>query len=481
MIFYQKNWSEILVGMATKRRSLAKRHLVLKGRKYWFTRDIPEAIRSHFGGRTAYLVNLETGDVNAAMARRDEIVAETNKLFRAAREGRPFKGSEDAISDLANAWVKELEVSRADPLTWTAAISNRHVAHVSEEELLTADDFTEDHADYIGRRHGLKAKSRFMDIVHGRVDVDHYVEDFLKEARLAPKTTDERRSLIRRFSNWAKLKGFSLSDVDRAKAGRYFSEAIAPLNERTARKHHGSVKLYWDYLIARGHVGGANPWEGQRMPDRGRRVERGGKAEERPFTEEEIQTLLYSAYPRGMREAFEAQIHDAIRIAALSGLRLAELVTLWVEECPIDEAGMGFFDIRQGKTAAAARRVPMHPDVVEIVKRRKKGKKPQDWLFHELADERNAGDVFGKRFANYREKLGVDDKRPGQRRSLVNFHSFRRWFVTEAERAGIPESTISSVVGHEEGRRSVTLGVYSGGPAWQQLEACVNAISLPHR
>lgn len=465
--------------MARKRKSRAARHLVLKGRKFWFTRDIPEAIRPHFGGKTAYLVNLETSDVTKAMGRRDEIFAETNKLFRAAREGRPVKGTTDAILDLANAWVNELQTSRADPHAWTATIFSRDPEHVADEDVLTADDFTEERAEAVEREHGYKARTRFVNIIQGRVDVDHHVEDYLKEARLAPKTTDERRNLIKRFASWAKLKGWSLPNIDRAKAGRYFSEEIASLNERTARKHHGSVKLYWDYLIARGHVSGTNPWEGQRMPDRGRRVERGGKAEERPFNEEEIKTLLYSDYPRGMRETFKAQIHDAIRIAALSGLRLAELVTLWVEECPIDEKGSGYFDIRQGKTAAAARRVPIHPDVIEIVKRRKKGKDLQDWLFHELADERNAGDVFGKRFAKYREKLGVDDKRPGQRRSLVNFHSFRRWFVTEAERAGIPESTISSVVGHEEGRRSITLGVYSGGPAWQQMQRCVEAVKLP--
>lgn len=465
--------------MARRGRKRAARYLVLKGRKYWFTRDIPEAIRSHFGGKTAYLVNLETGDVTKAMGRRDEIFAETNKLFRAAKEGRPIKGATDAILDLANAWVNELQTSRADPHAWTATIFNREPAHVADEDVMTADDFTEERADAVGREHGDDAQVRFMNIVRGRVDVDHHIDAYMKEVRLAESTKRERKSLILRFSNWARLQGKSLPEINRALAGRYFSEAIAPLHPQTAKKHHSSVKLYWDYLVARGHVSGTNPWEGQRMPDRGRRVERGGKAEERPFNEEEIKTLLYSAYPRGMREAFKAQIHDAIRLAALSGLRLAELVTLWVEECPIDEEGNGHFDIRQGKTSAAARRVPMHPDVIEIVKRRKKGKDPQDWLFHELADERNAGDVFGKRFANYREKLGVDDKRPGQRRSLVNFHSFRRWFVTEAERAGIPESTISSVVGHEEGRKSITLGVYSGGPAWQQMRACVEAVKLP--
>ena len=157
----------------------------------------------------------------------------------------------------------------------------------------------------------------------------------------------------------------------------------------------------------------------------------------------------------------------------------SEIITLWVEECPLDDHGIGFFNIQQGKTSTAARKVPIHPDLIEIVRRRTYGKKPQDWLFHELVKERDPSDVYGKRFAKYREKLGVDDKREGRRRSLVNFHSFRRWFVTEAERAGQPESTISQVVGHEEGRKSITFKVYSGGTSDSQRRHCVEAVKLP--
>lgn len=49
-----------------------------------------------------------------------------------------------------------------------------------------------------------------------------------------------------------------------------------------------------------------------------------------------------------------------------------------------------------------------------------------------------------KRFTTYRRSVGVDDVTPGQRRSKVAFHSFRRWFVTSAKllaslRPSLPE------------------------------------------
>lgn len=455
------------------------RYLSLRGLKYWFKRDIPAAIRSHFDSKSAYLVNLETGDIRAAMARRDELRRETDKMFRDAKSGKSLAPVIDVIREKADVWTKEIAEAAADPWGWTAKIYHRRPEDIEDKDVDTPQEFVEREAEEIERLHGREGRDRFLNLVQGRVDVDHHIDAYLSEAKLAKKTTDERRNLIKRFAGWAKLKGWPLHEITRARAGAYYSEAIAPLDVRTARKHLGSVKLYWDYLIIRGHVAGDNPWDRQKLPERGRRVERNGKKKERAFTKDEIKTLIYSPYPAGTSKAFEAQLSDAMRISALSGMRESEIVTLWVEECPIDENGNGYFDLRQGKTGAAERRVPMHPELLEIVKRRSKGKGPQDWLFDELADERDAGDVFGKRFRQYRLKLGVDDKQPGQRRSLVNFHSFRRWFITEAERAGVAESTISSVVGHEEGRKSITLKTYSDGPAWQQMRACVTAVSLP--
>ncbi len=457
----------------------ARRYLVLRGLKYWFKRDIPAAIRHHFGGKSAYLVNLETGDIRAAMERRDEIKRETDKLYRDVRSGKASGPVADTIREKAELWAQEIAEAKADPWGWTAKIYGRDRDDVEDHEVDTPREFVEREADEIERSHGFKAKDRFLDLVQGRVDVDHHVETYLKERRLAPVTIRERRNLILRFAAWAKLKGLPLRRIDRQKAGADYSEAIAPLDVRTGGKHLGSVKLYWDWLIARGHVKGENPWTGQNLTDHGRRVERDGKKKERAFTEAEMKTLLYSAYPPRMSMSFKSQLEDMMKIAALSGMRESEMATLWVEECPTDDEWGGCFNLQQGKTGAAARRIPMHPELVEIVERRSKGKGPQDWLFDELEDERDPGDVFGKRFRAYRLKLEVDDKRPGQRRSLVNFHSFRRWFITQCEQAGIPVSTISFVAGHEDGRREMALSVYSDGPAWRQMRECVEAVNLP--
>ncbi len=60
---------------------------------------------------------------------------------------------------------------------------------------------------------------------------------------------------------------------------------------------------------------------------------------------------------------------DVFKVALLSGMRQAEIVTLWVEE--IEENGYQLsFNLQQGKNTSAARRVPVHSSPVSMVRER---------------------------------------------------------------------------------------------------------------
>jgi integrase len=148
----------------------------------------------------------------------------------------------------------------------------------------------------------------------------------------------------------------------------------------------------------------------------------------------------------------------------------------------VDGCAEGVFKVTKGKTAASLRVVPIHPALAELVARRTKGKGPDADLFDEVP-EPPAGASYSRsanvssQFGRYLRDIGVAKVLPGRRRSLVNFHSFRRWFITKAEQAGQPEGTIKSVVGHQ--RQGMTLGLYSAGPMLAQLRACVESVQLP--
>lgn len=420
---------------------------------------IPASCRDYFSGKTMYLQSLSTSDLKQAMAQRDILEREVRTLFARVKSGQVISSDEEIAEERGRIYREVISVTRREGDN--EALHEIVLAAEEEERSLKA-----------------KARERFSRALSGDHPVDHYFEAYLASIKLAPKTTAERRGVLNRFARWCLAEKLRLPDINRRTAGRYVTEAIEPMDRSTAKKHMTALRGYWEYLLMRGHVQGElkdSPWAGQEVASKKRRVERGEREEERPYTEDELKRLLYAPFPKGIDPEWEPLLRDALMISCLSGMRQAEVLTLWVEEVHDN-----VFDIQQGKTEAAARKVPIHPALKEIVTRRTEGKQPKDWLFDEVAELRDPGDTFGKRFNRFRKLLKVDDTRPGKRRSLVNFHSARKWFVTQARHAGEPVETIKDVVGHKaDKKKDITFGVYTTGASPAQMKACVEAVSLP--
>lgn len=247
--------------------------------------------------------------------------------------------------------------------------------------------------------------------------------------------------------------------------GRYVTEALVGVgvHRKTANRKISAASAYWRWLVKRAVVE-ANPWEHQSLP----KVTRNGRDDDkRPFTEAEVITLLSGPA--------DPELADAMRVAALTGLRIEELYRLTLADC----VG-GWFMVRQAKTRAGIRRVPVHPDLVALVSRRCAGKPTGAFLFPEPGAPkpgRERSMALSKRFGYYRKRLGVHDREDGRRQSRVDFHSWRRWFITQARRAGFDRAIVAAIVGHETG--NITDDVYSGGPSDAQKVACVEAVKLP--
>ncbi len=455
----------------------ANRLLFLSRNVWWFRQQVPTAVRKVIAGPQFIMVNLHTADVIEAKKRRDELEAQTAMQFRQVKTGR--RATLELPGWKPSGPPKPSTLGPAERgAIWRETLAAYQDAG-DDEGLSDARTFAADEAE---RLRDDAQRQAFTDAFTGREEVAHHLEAYLSTAGLAPKTTVERRGLVLRFARWAAAKGLTLDRIDRRQAGKYVGEEIDPLHPVTQTKHLTALRSYWKHLARRGHIelppglslDDGWPWNGQQTVQTGKRVERGSrKEEERPFTDEEIKKLLYAPWPMKQTE-WESHIRDALTISLLSGMRLAEVLTLWVED-----VHDGVFDIQQGKTEAAARKVPIHPDLEAIVRRRTGGKDGKAWLFHELRTERDPGDTFGKRFKRFREAVGVDDKREGTRRSLVNFHSARRWFATKARHAGHPMETIKEVMGHAVDKKDVTLRAYAKEASEGQRRACVGDVLMP--
>lgn len=121
--------------------------------------------------------------------------------------------------------------------------------------------------------------------------------------------------------------------------------------------------------------------------------------------------------------------------------------------------------MRSLKTDAAERFIPVHSSLTPLIARAPQSGK----VFPGLTV-----DMVTKRFATLRATLGL--KRQG-----VVFHSSRKWFVTQCERAGVPEHFTASIVGHQSARSEnrMTYGIYSAGISDEQKREIVEKVGLP--
>ncbi len=270
--------------------------------------------------------------------------------------------------------------------------------------------------------------------------IEAFTEAWLAEKDIEERSKGEYRLAVQEVIQWAAVSDRmpTIEAFDRKTAGAYVTALRArPLSRATAGKRLSALSSMWGWLSSKGHVE-ANVWRGHgsgAVP----RSER-AKEPERPFTDDEISLLLDGKA--------DTKLADLMRLAALSGMRLEEIAMLRVRDVDLKDRTML---VRDPKTPASRRTVPIHPDILATVTTRVQGKDPEAFVMHELGPEPKPGRqrsmAASKAFSRYRQAVGVHDARTGQRRSLVNFHSYRRWFITKAEQAGQPENIIKSVVG----------------------------------
>jgi integrase len=151
-------------------------------------------------------------------------------------------------------------------------------------------------------------------------------------------------------------------------------------------------------------------------------------------------------------------------IGLYSGMRLSEVCSLTAGDVR-REHGVLVMDVRRSKTRAGKRLVPVHPALVKlglpaVVKAIGKG----------LLFPKASGNYTARRFTQFRRSQGCT-------RDGLSFHSLRKNFVTAAEDAGVPDTTIAAMVGHK-GRRGFTLSKYAPKPRLRMLAEAVGKVGF---
>lgn len=160
-----------------------------------------------------------------------------------------------------------------------------------------------------------------------------------------------------------------------------------------------------------------------------------------------------------------------------TGARLEELCQLHVDDF-IQQQGIQCIRIDDGsegqnlKNSSSRRLLPLHPALFELgLLRHVESVKATgvDRLFPELEPVRGKlGHAPSKWFGRYKTKRGITDPKK-------TFHSFRHTLIDDLRDAGVQDSLIKRIVGHEDS--SVTFGVYGSRTPLKAMEDALQHIT----
>ncbi|WP_457812256.1 DUF6538 domain-containing protein [Sinorhizobium meliloti] len=446
------------------------KYLESHGSKWRVVVNVPRQLKGKLG--TKLKRALGTDSLSEANRLKWDVIAELKAIIEQAQNPTMTK---DAAIALAR--VKAMEEARR--------LSRQRLLALTSHERQRIDDHIEDRAEHFaGEPIGVgdmgvaeyeperdALAMQFMAIAkNAETPVDFHHDRYMSMANVKARTAADDHRAIKHLKSWCDTKGLpaTLQSITKREAVRFcddLHELVGTRDPATLNKYVSRLSVYWTWLEKR-HEVEFNVWRNRRFNKPMQTTDQ----KERPFTDKEMKALLTGSASQAM--------HDVMRVAALSGARLDAIVCLRVKDCRNNT-----FIFKPQKKEPGSRLCPIHPDLNEIISRRSEGKEDDDDIFPEWPGPKKSTSLrersfkTSNQFTEYRREMGVDDQKEGKRRSLVNFHSFRRWFATKAEQADQAEGIIAAVIGHK--RNGITLGIYSAGPLLEQARRCVEAVKLP--
>lgn len=269
-------------------------------------------------------------------------------------------------------------------------------------------------------------------------------------------------ALRRMDPNWARTGkaredgiGMSWSELQRK-----FGSRATGLSDATVNRHVATLSALWKWAEEREHCDGRNPFDGHRRNLKNGKNKQGYVAWEMSELE-----VLFDPPPR------RDDLKEIMVVALYTGMRLNEIASLTNGQVRRD-GDIPFLDIRDAKTLAGIRKVPLHPMLAWLEIRAKVGE-PQARLWPSFNDEgpggKPGGDA-GKEFSRHKLGKGFDDRRKV-------FHSFRKNFVGQLEEAGVPQNEVAQIVGHE--KQGMTFGTYGRELPLSRLAEVVALVEYP--
>lgn len=296
------------------------------------------------------------------------------------------------------------------------------------------------------------------------VTVADSLETYLQERTgdLTAQSLTETEKRCRVFVNWVG-SNVEIATVTRVTAGQFVAKVIQPrpVSRVTKTKEVSACRGWFQWAMLRGEID-ANPFD--RMQATLKKSKRGTETARRTWTDVELMTVLH-----GLRDDRREPLLFPLTLLALyTGMRLNEVCNLRREDYD-DQAQV--LHVREGKSQAAVRIVPIHPVIREAVAELAESS-PDGYLLPGLVPggpDRKRGHSIGKTWGRRIRSLGINDRR------LV-FHALRATFITAALNGGASKEVVQQLAGHE--REGVTMTSYARVLSLQLCRAAVAGVTF---
>lgn len=489
----------------------------------WYVRlDIPEGVRPAFGDSRVFLRSLKTARRSEAMERRLPWLAKWKAEIRDAKERKALlgdawreelhaqsveqqKNKERRILNLFSkaqtsatgpvdlSWIEGLrevvegfiEAGRPD-LAEKVVVTFQHyldelpnlnpgsgallvekmVMFFGEiEAAVTADEYelskeeTEEAMRIMADHTVYKPRSP---ISQKRIDAFRLYQE---RKGIEPKTIDQMSRRVDQFSKYLNETGKPVSfDTVSAYLDQLTDKAGNALSSKTKKQHAWSCSSFWKWACKH-DVDWREQYKGQPNPfaDHDYPMIKGEAVSWDAFSKGDVERLHAMAV-----EKKDQPLADLIALGAYTGARLEEIGRIHRDSLTFKGSVPISFHIKEAKSAAGIREVPIHPKIAGLVSSLLEAS-PDGYLLP------GGNNKYGNRLDSLSKRFGRLKTTAGFGKEHV-FHSIRKTAITLVHQAGADVAVMPGLFGHETGM--ITFDLYSRGPSLEQKAKVIGLLSF---
>lgn len=440
----------------------------IKG-NYYASLKVPAELRAILN-RTTFRQSLKTKDKLTAMGRAVPLLTEWKALIETARLPKEQRLQKELLAQRSKlqSLEKQLSNQSISEVEHNTLSDHKEIIESEIEEAIVGS-YGVNYAEELSTNDLMQSQESYKLATGQLIYFNEYLEDYLKDSRVAEKTKGMKRQQITKYSKLFPM----LTESTHQNTRSYIKTASKDfqLSNRSITRNLSSLSVYFEYLRSDMQIikdEAINPFKGHKLPEVNRKE--ANKNRRKEFSVEDIRLLESELRQRAVSntaDGLDKDMYDVFMVAIYTGARREELGQLRLKDYdPIDIT----ININNAKSDAGNRVVPIHPKLFLLFSRLTNSTDPNEYLFKSLSiakyDQRT--DALGKRFGRTKTKLGFDER--------YVFHSIRKTVATLLEQADVPENITCDIVGHEKSA-TLSYGLYSGGTSLQQKRSAIELIN----